>query len=425
MSRRLRSIRWLMLIAIVGLATLLIACGVGGLTAAHPPRWACPSPTPKPWGARGPIKDRIELPTAEPSGPQEYKKVYYDEWEQEYGDLGGPPFPSPTPYSVTGLNYALGQRVEVWPFHVQVAARGGAAVTLPGVAANTQQLYYVDIAWYNHADEAIPVDYAARVRVRSVLAPDGAIVTDSTWGLNHASLTAAGMTAPPNAIPPGESQVSIPIIAPIGLVKTVEISFAGQPDAAPTATAATPTPNADLRTSAANDLAVTWTDTALKIGPPCDDAGAMTDWDGSSWGHAAALAIQAPPGSGRIVQVALNQVGKPYAWGAKGPERFDCSGLTQWSYAQIGIHIPTGTSGQWPEMRPVNPGALQTGDLIFFDVDMDGRVSHVGMLVGDLNGDGRWDMVHAASPRLGVRVEYDVLNSSFWRSRIAGFRTAR
>jgi cell wall-associated NlpC family hydrolase len=68
---------------------------------------------------------------------------------------------------------------------------------------------------------------------------------------------------------------------------------------------------------------------------------------------------------------------------------------------------------------------LQPGDLIFFDVDMVGRISQVGMLAGDLNGDGKWDMVHAATPQLGVRVEYDVLNSPFWRPRIAGFRTAR
>jgi cell wall-associated NlpC family hydrolase len=68
---------------------------------------------------------------------------------------------------------------------------------------------------------------------------------------------------------------------------------------------------------------------------------------------------------------------------------------------------------------------LQPGDLIFFDVAMDGHISHVGMLAGDLNGDGTWDMVHAATPQLGVRVEYDVLNSPFWRPRIAGFRTAR
>jgi cell wall-associated NlpC family hydrolase len=374
-------------------------------------------------------------------------EVYYAEWEREYGAGGsllgaeeppfGAPFPTPTPYTLIGLNYALGQRIEVWPFHVQVSARSGPVVTLPGVAPNTQQLYLVDITWYNHTAQVIPIDYAGQVRVRSVTAPDGAIVTDSNWGLNHASLTVAGMTTPPpDTIPPGESSVSIPIIAPVGTVKTVEISFVGQAGYAPPmpntpttiAAPATPTPNADLRRGAANELTVTWTDTAIRIGPSCGDPGAMTDWEigpAVAWGHDAALAIEAPPGAGRVVQLALNQVGKPYVWGAKGPEQFDCSGLTQWSYAQIGIHIPTGTAGQWPNMRAVGGGELQPGDLIFFDVDMDGHISHVGMLTGDLNGDGTWDMVHAATPQLGVRVEYDVLGSSFWRPRIAGFRTAR
>jgi cell wall-associated NlpC family hydrolase len=443
MNRRLRSYG-LIGIALIGLTGLVIGCGVGGLTAGRPPRWACPSPTPEPWGPGGPIKDQIPLPTAAPSGPQSYENVYFAEWEQEYAALGGPPFPSPTPYSVVGLNYVLGQRVEVWPLHVMVSARSGDVVTLPGVAPNTQQLYYVDITWYNHAAEAIPITYAERVRVRSVTAPNGAIVTDSNWGLNHESMTVAGMTAPPDTIPPGESQVSIPIIAPVGEVKTVEITFVGQPGYTPlmptattlagtptatplpTAPPATPTPNIDLQASAANEIAVTWTNTRLDIGPACGDPGAMTNWDDSSaWGHDAALAIPAPPGAGRLVQIALNQVGKPYVWGAKGPEQFDCSGLSQWSYAQIGIHIPTGTAGQWPQMRPLGPGALQPGDLIFFDVAMDGQISHVGMLIGDLNGDGTWDMVHAATPKLGVRVEYDVFGSPFWRPRIAGFRTAR
>lgn len=429
MSNARSTQRWLLCSAIVSLTALLLACGVGGLTASRAPRWACPSPTPLPFGPSGPIKAQIALPTAVPSEPQEYQNVYFAEWEQEYGALGGPPFPSPTPYSITGLDYTLGQRVEVWPLHVQVAARSGAVVTLPTVAPNTQQLYMVDITWYNHSAEPIPISYAERVRVRSVTAPDGAIVTDSNWGLNHESLTLAGMTPPPDSIPPGESRVSIPIIAPVGRVKTVEITFTGQAGAGlqhpTTAAPATPTPNADLRTSSANELAVTWTDTAFTVGPPCGDPGAMTDWNGSDWGHAAALAVQAPPGAGRIVQIALNQVGKPYVWGAKGPEQFDCSGLTQWSYAQIGIPIPTGTAGQWPQMRAVGAGELQPGDLIFFDVDMDGHISHVGMLAGDLNGDGKWDMVHAATPQLGVRVEYDVLNSPFWRARIAGFRTVR
>lgn len=408
MKRPLRSARALLVVAPFCLATLLIACGVGGLAAARPPRWACPSPTPKPWGPGGPIKERIPLPTVTPSGPQDYENVYYAEWEQEYAALGGPPFPSPTPYALTGLNYTLGQRVEVWPLHVLVTARSGPIVDLPGVAPNTQQLYLVDITWYNHTSEAIPINYAERVRIRSVTAPNGAIVTDSRWGLSDATIAAAGMTSlPPDAIPPGESAVSLPIIAPVGEVKTVEITFAGQPDAtplpptasalagtpaaptAPTARAATPTPNTDLRGEYTNLLAVTWTKTAIVVGPPCGDPGALTDWDGAAWGRPAALAVPAPPGAGRLVQIALNQVGKPYVWGAKGPEQFDCSGLTQWSYAQIGIHIPTGTAGQWPRMRPVSAAELQPGDLIFFAVATPGAIDHVGMLIGDANGDGK------------------------------------
>src|SRR5262245_10305260 len=234
MKRRQRAAKMLIVIALFGLASLAIACGVGGLAVGRPPRWACPSPTPRPWGPVGPIKDRILLPTAVPSGPQEYENVYYAEWEQEYPTLGGPPFPSPTPYGLTGLNYTLGQRVEVWPLHVTVSAHNGPIVSLPGVAPNTQQLDYVDITWYNHAAEAIPINYAERVRVRSVTAPNGAIVTDSRWGLSDATLDAAGMTSPPSdTIPTGESAVSIPIIAPVGEVKTVEITFAGQPGYSP------------------------------------------------------------------------------------------------------------------------------------------------------------------------------------------------
>src|SRR6266508_1833034 len=115
MSKSLRCARLLICIALFGLAGLLLACGVGGLTAGRPPRWACPSPTPLPWGSGGPIKEQIALPTAVPSGSQEYENVYYAEWERGYGTggsmLGGQdphfnaPFPSPTRYSISGLTY--------------------------------------------------------------------------------------------------------------------------------------------------------------------------------------------------------------------------------------------------------------------------------------------------------------------------------
>jgi cell wall-associated NlpC family hydrolase len=127
-----------------------------------------------------------------------------------------------------------------------------------------------------------------------------------------------------------------------------------------------------------------------------------------------------------VIQIALNQVGKPYIWGAKGPYAFDCSGLTEWSYAQIGIDIPTGTSGQWPGLPAPTSGVLGSGDLLFFDTLVNGRpeITHVGF-VSDLDGDGDWDMVHAASPQYGVRIDEDVFIRPYYQSRYMGARTVR
>jgi cell wall-associated NlpC family hydrolase len=426
-------------IALLLLLAFSVSCGVSGLATNNPPRWACPSPTPKPWGEAGPVKEQIALPTAIPVGPQEYQDVYYAEWEQEYPDLG-PVFPSPTPYTVVGTNYILGQRVEVGPLHVLIDARPGVVVERPGVPAGTQQLYYVDITWLNGSGNPITIDYSERIHLRSVTSPSGRILTDSIWGMSTESLQVAGMDAPPTSIPVGESRVTLPIIGPPGTPKTVDVVFAmggGAPAPLPTNVAGTPaaalptpsaTPNTDLRATDPQFLTIQWTDTRLRIGPRCDDVGAVTNWGSEpwqEWGHEAAIGMAAPPGSARIIQLALAQVGKPYVWGAKGPEQFDCSGLVAWLYAQIGIRIPVGTAGQWPEMQAVTIADLQPGDLVFMDTEGAGRVTHVGMLAGDLDGDGQWDMVHAANPALGVRVDYNIFQSSYYAARIVGFRTAR
>jgi cell wall-associated NlpC family hydrolase len=388
----------------------------------------------------GPIKEQIALPTAIPVGPQEYQDVYYEQWEQEYPDLG-PPFPSPTPYTVVGTNYILGQRVEVGPLHVLVDARPGAVVERPGVPAGTQQLFYVDITWLNRSDASIVIDYSERVHLRSVTSSTNRILSDSIWGMSAESLQVAGRAAPPSSIPPGESRVTLPIIGPLGTPKTVDVVFTAGADtqepsstvdsgtpAATTLPTLSRTPNTDLRASEPQFLTIQWTDTTLRVGPRCDDPGAITAWGSEpwqEWGHAATIGMAAPPGAARIIQLALAQVGKPYVWGAKGPEQFDCSGLVAWLYAQIGIRIPVGTAGQWPQMQPVRPAELQPGDLVFMDTEGAGRVTHVGMLAGDLNGDGQWDMVHAANPALGVRVDYNIFQSSYYAARIVGFRTAR
>ena len=440
--------RWLLIAGLVFIAVLLLACGAGGLTTARGARWACPSPTPLPYGTAGPIKSQQARPTAIPSGPVEYDVTYYEIWEQEYAALGGPPFPSPTPYAIRGTTFLLGQRVEVGAFHVTVDASAGSLTDRAGVAPNTQQLYYVRITWLNHTVDSIPINYAERVRLREIRATNGARITDARWGMNALSLEASGMRPPPDLIPPGESTVTIPIIAPPGTPATVEILFDADPTyipnqstltvgpgtatpipAPPTAVTATPLPNTDLRDQEPHVLAVQWTDGSLRdIGPSCDDPGVITSWEDGryvAWGRNVDLSIAAPPGASRLIQIVLNQVGKRYIWGAKGPEAFDCSGLASWSYAQIGIMIPQGTGGQWPNMRPATPGELQPGDLVFFDIQGRGRIDHVGVLLGDLSGDGHWDMVHAANPDLGVRVDYNIFESAYYAPRIRGFRTAR
>jgi cell wall-associated NlpC family hydrolase len=96
-----------------------------------------------------------------------------------------------------------------------------------------------------------------------------------------------------------------------------------------------------------------------------------------------------------------------------------------WSYSKIGIRVPRTSAEQHQGLRRISGGEAQPGDFVFFDMVALGHTTHVGMLVGDLNGDGRWDMVHAASPELGVRLVYDVFGSAYYSQRLRGVGTVR
>ncbi len=65
------------------------------------------------------------------------------------------------------------------------------------------------------------------------------------------------------------------------------------------------------------------------------------------------------------VKAALSKKGTPYVWGAKGPNVFDCSGLTQWAWGQAGVTIGPDTYTQVEQGVAVAPGDVQAGDLIF------------------------------------------------------------
>jgi cell wall-associated NlpC family hydrolase len=110
--------------------------------------------------------------------------------------------------------------------------------------------------------------------------------------------------------------------------------------------------------------------------------------------------------AGIAVRTACAQIGKPYVFGSTGPNSFDCSGLTQYSWGKAGVSLTHYTGAQWNEGTVVSRANARPGDLVFFYSDH----HHVGMYVG--NG----LMVHAS--RSGVPVKMAKIDST----PIAGFR---
>lgn len=112
-----------------------------------------------------------------------------------------------------------------------------------------------------------------------------------------------------------------------------------------------------------------------------------------------------PGGSGNatVVEVAKRYLGVPYVYGGASPSGFDCSGLTMYCYAQVGVSLPHGATLQQKMSTPVPLHALQPGDLVFF-----GRASysyHVGIFVGG------GQMIHA--PHTGDVVSYGSISGAW------------
>jgi cell wall-associated NlpC family hydrolase len=113
-----------------------------------------------------------------------------------------------------------------------------------------------------------------------------------------------------------------------------------------------------------------------------------------------------PPAAGAEAAVAeaKKQLGKPYEWGAAGPDSFDCSGLTQWAWKAGGRTLPHSSQSQYGATSRVSLTQLQPGDLLFY-----GRpIHHVGIYVGD------GQMIEASET--GTPVRY----TSIYRSDYAG-----
>ncbi len=119
---------------------------------------------------------------------------------------------------------------------------------------------------------------------------------------------------------------------------------------------------------------------------------------------------------GEIVKTANSFRGVPYRWGGSSFDRgVDCSGLTMAVYRLNGLDLPRTSKEQYRSGIFINKKNLTEGDLIFFNTVGKGRVSHVGVFVGD----GRF--IHA--PGRGKKVREDRISSTYYRKCYVGAKS--
>ncbi len=151
-------------------------------------------------------------------------------------------------------------------------------------------------------------------------------------------------------------------------------------------------------------------DTAtVRMEPSPSDEGGSSEVDAGSAGPIQGTDPGQVPLGIEAASLARQQVGKQYQWGAAGPDRFDCSGLVQYVYGNLGIELPRASHGMAAVGEPVPRREIQPGDLLFFALKGSG-VDHVGIYIG------KQKFIHAPRPHQPVRT--DTLNDTWWRHRL-------
>ncbi|WP_329132092.1 C40 family peptidase [Streptomyces sp. NBC_00670] len=111
----------------------------------------------------------------------------------------------------------------------------------------------------------------------------------------------------------------------------------------------------------------------------------------------------------KALHVAASKKGSPYQWGATGPHRFDCSGLTLYSFKKAGKKLPRTAAAQYNKTRHISSSSRKAGDLVFFHTGS--YVYHVGIYAG------KGKIWHA--PKTGDVVRLQKLwTKSVWYGRV-------
>lgn len=131
-----------------------------------------------------------------------------------------------------------------------------------------------------------------------------------------------------------------------------------------------------------------------------------------SGGNTAVPVAPPPDGSkaSQVIAIAMQYLGVPYVWGGASPSQgFDCSGLTSYAFAQIGVSLPHHAASQYNYGTSVSRDDLQPADLVFFN-----GLGHMGMYIGG------GQFIHA--PRTGDVVKISSINDSWYVSSWVGAR---
>jgi cell wall-associated NlpC family hydrolase len=120
------------------------------------------------------------------------------------------------------------------------------------------------------------------------------------------------------------------------------------------------------------------------------------------------LALGTGDNSG-VTSIALQYLGVPYVWAGATPRGFDCSGLVQYVFGQLGIPLPHNAAAQWhdPAAVSVPQDQLQPGDLVFFN-----KLDHVGIYIGS--------GYFVDAPHTGATVRIDSLSEGWYAANYDG-----